>query len=145
MPTIAFLSQKGGAGKTTLATCVARELVLQGLDVVLVDADSQGSARDWRAATDQDTVAVVGMDRPTLDKDLKILNPDGKRWINFCYPQYQKQPQEPAVPKGIRLGPPKQAIKILEQLLASIPKANTPATAAGVMGGKVMDDGDIPF
>lgn len=81
MPTIAFLSQKGGAGKTTLATCVARELVLQGLEVVLVDADSQGSARDWRAATDQDTVAVVGMDRPTLDKDLKILNPDGKRWI----------------------------------------------------------------
>jgi len=81
MPTIAFLSQKGGAGKTTLATCVARELVLQGFDVVPVDADSQGSPRDWRAATDQDTVAVVGMDRPTLDKDLKILNPDGKRLI----------------------------------------------------------------
>ena len=81
MPTIAFLSQKGGAGKTTLATCVARELVLQGFDTVLVDADSQGSARDWRAATDLETVPVVGMDRPTLDKDLKVLNPTGKSWI----------------------------------------------------------------
>jgi len=81
MPIIAFLSQKGGAGKTTIATCVARELVIQGFDTVLVDADSQGSARDWRAATDQETVAVVGMDRPTLDKDLKILNPAGNRWI----------------------------------------------------------------
>jgi chromosome partitioning protein len=81
MPTIAFLSQKGGAGKTTLATCVARELVLQGLDTVLVDADSQGSARDWRAATEIETVPVVGMDRPTLDRDLKVLNPTGKSWI----------------------------------------------------------------
>jgi chromosome partitioning protein len=81
MPTVAFLSQKGGAGKTTLATCVARELVLQGLDTVLVDADSQGSARDWRAATDKETVPVVGMDRPTIDRDLKALNPSGTRWV----------------------------------------------------------------
>jgi chromosome partitioning protein len=81
MPTVAFLSQKGGAGKTTLATCVARELVIQGLDTVLVDADSQGSARDWRAATDKETVPVVGMDRPTIDRDLKALNPSGTRWV----------------------------------------------------------------
>ena len=63
MYTIAFLSQKGGAGKTTLATCIARQLQLEGEDVILVDSDPQGSARDWRAATDQDTVLVVGMDR----------------------------------------------------------------------------------
>lgn len=81
MPTIAFLSQKGGAGKTTLATCIARELVIQGYDTVLVDADSQGSARDWRTMTDQETVPVVGMDRPTMDKDLKVLNPTGTRWV----------------------------------------------------------------
>ena len=81
MPTIAFLSQKGGAGKTTLATCIARELVIQGYDTVLVDADSQGSARDWRTMTDQETVPVVGMDRPTIDKDLKVLNPTGTRWV----------------------------------------------------------------
>lgn len=81
MPTVAFLSQKGGAGKTTLATCVARELVIQGFETILVDADSQGSARDWRAATELDTVPVVGMDRPTIDRDLKALNPTGKSWI----------------------------------------------------------------
>jgi chromosome partitioning protein len=81
MPTIAFLSQKGGAGKTTLATCLARELVLQGFDTVLVDADSQGSARDWRAATETETVPVIGMDRPTLDRDLKAINPTGQRWV----------------------------------------------------------------
>ena len=81
MYTIAFLSQKGGAGKTTLATCVARQLQLEGEDVILVDSDPQGSARDWRAATDQDTVLVVGMDRPTLDKDIKLLSSNGKKWV----------------------------------------------------------------
>lgn len=81
MYTIAFLSQKGGAGKTTLATCVARQLQLEGEDVILVDSDPQGSARDWRAATDQDTVLVVGMDRPTLDKDIKMLSNHGKKWV----------------------------------------------------------------
>lgn len=81
MYTIAFLSQKGGAGKTTLATCVARQLQLEGEDVILVDSDPQGSARDWRAATEQDTVLVVGMDRPTLDKDIKMLSSNGKKWV----------------------------------------------------------------
>jgi chromosome partitioning protein len=81
MYTIAFLSQKGGAGKTTLATCVACQLQLEGEDVILVDSDPQGSARDWRAATDQDTVLVVGMDRPTLDKDIKLLSSNGKKWV----------------------------------------------------------------
>ena len=73
MPTIAFLSQKGGAGKTTLATCIARELVLQGNETILLDSDPQGSARDWRAASEIETVPVLGMDRPTLDKDLKAI------------------------------------------------------------------------
>jgi chromosome partitioning protein len=81
MPIIAFLSQKGGAGKTTLATCIARELVIQGHDAILIDSDPQGSARDWRAAAEIDTVPVLGMDRPTLDKDLKAINPDGKKWL----------------------------------------------------------------
>ena len=81
MPTIAFLSQKGGAGKTTLATCIARELVLQGNETILIDSDPQGSARDWRAASEIETVPVLGMDRPTLDKDLKAINPNGIKWI----------------------------------------------------------------
>lgn len=81
MPTIAFLSQKGGAGKTTLATCVARQLQLDGQDVILIDADPQGSARDWRAATERETVLVVGLDRPTLDKDIKALSDGGKKWV----------------------------------------------------------------
>ncbi len=42
---IAFVSQKGGVGKTTLAVSFAWELTHRGASVLLVDADPQGSAR----------------------------------------------------------------------------------------------------
>ena len=44
---IALLNQKGGAGKTTLATHLAGEYAMQGRRVTLLDADPQGSALDW--------------------------------------------------------------------------------------------------
>lgn len=76
MTTIAVLQQKGGAGKTTIATHLARALQIEGHDVLLVDSDPQGSSRDWAAAKADQTVTVVGLDRPTIDRDVKGL---GKR------------------------------------------------------------------
>lgn len=71
MKTIAVLNQKGGAGKTTIATHLARAFQLAGKDVLLVDSDPQGSARDWAAVRDDQPVPVVGIDRPTIERDLK--------------------------------------------------------------------------
>ncbi|MDI4481648.1 peptide transporter [Moraxella osloensis] len=73
MPTIAVLNQKGGSGKTTIATHLARAYQLQGHSVLLVDSDKQGSARDWRAADENNTTPVIGLDRSSLDKDIKSL------------------------------------------------------------------------
>ncbi len=72
--TIALLNQKGGAGKTTLATHIARGLQLAGHNVLLVDSDPQGSARDWSAASEDNPVPVVGIDRPTIEKDLPAIS-----------------------------------------------------------------------
>lgn len=44
---IALAGQKGGAGKSTLAVCLAVEALTRGRRVLLVDADPQGTARTW--------------------------------------------------------------------------------------------------
>lgn len=74
MKVIAVLNQKGGSGKTTIATHLARGLQAQGYSVLLVDSDRQGSARDWRAVDEDNPLPVIGLDRPTLDKDLKSVS-----------------------------------------------------------------------
>ena len=50
MRSVAFLSQKGGSGKTTLAVHVAVAACEAQEKVVLIDSDPQGSAADWGAA-----------------------------------------------------------------------------------------------
>ena len=47
---IAVLNTKGGSGKTTIATNLAHALQRDGTKVLLVDADPQGSTRDWNEA-----------------------------------------------------------------------------------------------
>lgn len=73
MSVIAVLNQKGGSGKTTIATHIARALQLDGASVVMVDSDPQGSARDWAAAREDQPLRVIGIDRPTLERDMKAL------------------------------------------------------------------------
>jgi len=63
MPTIAVLNSKGGAGKTTVATCLARALEDDGSRVLLVDSDPQASARDWHGVSPDNATTVVGLDR----------------------------------------------------------------------------------
>lgn len=77
---VAILNQKGGAGKTTLSTNLAHAFKLEGKKVLLIDSDPQGSARDWNAAGKGNYVPVIGLDRPTLDKDIKSINKDFE-WI----------------------------------------------------------------
>lgn len=74
MRTIAVLNQKGGSGKTTISTQLARGLQLQNHSVLLVDSSQQGGARDWRAVDEDNPVPVIGLERSPLYKDLKNVN-----------------------------------------------------------------------
>lgn len=74
MPVLAFLNQKGGVGKTTLATNVATALAQQTLRVLFIDADQQGSALDWSAARKGDLLfPVVGLPKDSLHREIPAL------------------------------------------------------------------------
>lgn len=59
MKKIAFLSQKGGSGKTTLAVHTAVAAHEVGECVVVIDTDPQKSATVWGEARNQDTPIVA--------------------------------------------------------------------------------------
>lgn len=55
---LAVATVKGGSGKTTLATNIAIARAIAGRDVLLVDADSQGSSADFTAVREEDAGAA---------------------------------------------------------------------------------------
>jgi chromosome partitioning protein len=61
-------SQKGGAGKSTIAVNLCAEFARQGLDVCLVDADAQRSASRWHADREESGVT------PTIASVEKLGN-----------------------------------------------------------------------
>ena len=74
---VALLNQKGGVGKTTLATHIAGELAMRGLHVILLDADPQGSSLDWTQRRSQQGLprlfSTVGLARETLHQEAPEL------------------------------------------------------------------------
>jgi len=71
---ITLQNQKGGVGKTTLSLHLAHYFTTSGARVLVVDADPQGSARDWLQARDTPApFTLVGLDRPTVHRDIENL------------------------------------------------------------------------
>ena len=73
MSIISVLNPKGGCGKTTISTNLARSLLDRGYSVLIVDSDPQGSARDWHAANEGNPIELVALDRPNNVKTLSSM------------------------------------------------------------------------
>jgi len=56
MSIVLFGGEKGGTGKTTLATNMAAMLALKGRDVLLLDTDRQGTASFWATVREDSEV-----------------------------------------------------------------------------------------
>jgi chromosome partitioning protein len=72
---IAVLNSKGGVGKTTIATNLAACFAVDGRDVLLVDADPQASALEWKASRPEEAAAlqIIGLPADNLHQEIKRL------------------------------------------------------------------------
>jgi chromosome partitioning protein len=77
MKILAFLSQKGGSGKTTLAVHIAVAAHEAGLKVLVVDTDPQGSATVWGNARQADDPIVATVAPSELDRVIAAGRTEG--------------------------------------------------------------------
>jgi chromosome partitioning protein len=82
MKTIAIISQKGGAGKTTLAIHLAVAAELDGKATVILDLDPQASATTWRDLRKAETPFVESIQHTQLAKYLESVKNNG---AEFCF------------------------------------------------------------
>ena len=77
MNVIAFLSQKGGSGKTTLAVHAAVAAEASGERVCIIDADPQESATAWASVRKAQTPVVATAQAGDLDAALSAAKGEG--------------------------------------------------------------------
>ena len=77
MFTISLVSQKGGAGKTTIAVGIAVAHELAGGCAVVIDLDPQGSASVWSDLRDPDRPVAVAAHAPRLTRVLDAARDGG--------------------------------------------------------------------
>ncbi len=77
MKVMGFLSQKGGAGKTTLAVHTAVAAHETGIGVVLIDTDPQKSATVWGDARQEEAPVIATADVSELRRVLDAARNDG--------------------------------------------------------------------
>lgn len=81
MKTITLLNEKGGVGKTTLATHIAAGLAIKGNRVVLIDTDPQGNAS-----------SAVGLDKEPGFYDLTVRGSAWKDVLKLVHPDVYSPP-----------------------------------------------------
>ena len=77
MKTVAILSGKGGAGKTTLAVHLGVAAERAGRTTAIIDLDPQASALTWKDNRENDTPAVVSAQASRLPQLLKTAADSG--------------------------------------------------------------------
>jgi len=98
MRVIAFVTQKGGSGKTTLAFCCAVAAQEHGAKVLLLDMDAQGTAEAWYQDREADTPQLARVDAVHLTQALEAAQAQGFDFVLLDTPGRD----EPATAAAVR-------------------------------------------
>lgn len=88
MPTIAIISQKGGAGKTTLALHLAAAAQDAGTVALVVDTDPQATASQWATWRRDNPPEVIDSPPPRLAAKVRLARKQGAQWIVIDTPPH---------------------------------------------------------
>lgn len=91
MQVISIISQKGGVGKTTLATALAVEASRSGKQALLLDLDPQASATFWNDSRSEEmSPAVTAIPPARLEHYLKASKEAGADFVFIDTPPFAK-------------------------------------------------------
>jgi len=97
MPTIAIISQKGGAGKTTLALHLAAAAQASGRVALVVDTDPQATASQWAAWRQEAPPEVIDSPPPRLAAKIAAAKEQGAEVIVIDTPPHADSAARAAV------------------------------------------------
>jgi chromosome partitioning protein len=97
MPTVAVISQKGGAGKTTLAIHIAAAAQEAGRVALLVDTDPQATASQWAAWRGELPPEVIDSPPPRLAAKVRAAGEQGAELIVVDTPPHADSAARAAV------------------------------------------------
>jgi chromosome partitioning protein len=91
MNTLALVSQKGGAGKSTLSIHLAVEGTARGLRTLLIDVDPQGSAANWGDRRGEKLPDVATENPARLGKAIERAAAEGYDFVVIDTPPHADQ------------------------------------------------------
>ena len=97
MPTIAIISQKGGAGKTTLALHLAAAAEDSGHTALVIDVDPQATASQWAAWRQDAPPVVIDSAPPRLAAKIEQATGQGAAFIVIDTPPHADSAASAAV------------------------------------------------
>ena len=142
MKTIAIISQKGGAGKTTIALHLAVASVHSGRDTAVIDLDPQASAAKWADRRETELPVVISAHASRLTNEIqRIEKSGGKLLVIDTAPHSDSAALEAAKVADLVLVPCRPAILDIEAITSTLELIQTTKTPVYVVMNAVAAQG----
>ena len=133
MKVLALISQKGGVGKTTLATALAVAAEQRGQSVAIFDLDDQASAEFWGDIRQAETPPVRGVKLAFLERDLEKARTAGADLVILDCPPVHAAALSAAQPADFVLIPTKPALFDIRSMRATLKLMQSIGKRCGVV------------